>query len=304
MTSTSQLITLADGRHLDVRLSGSDDPNSAVVMYHHGTPSSGRVSCDVLAVAESRGLAVLSWSRPGYATSTRQPGRRVADVANDAREILDRLGISQAFTMGWSGGGPHALACAALLPDRILGVASLAGVAPYAESIDSLNWMAGMGQDNIDEFGAALAGESVLAPALGAAREGLATVTADGIVAEMASLLPEVDRDYLGAGFGDDLAASFREAVEHSADGWVDDDLAFTQPWGFDLASINVPVSIWQGSEDLMVPYSHGQWLVAAMPFARSHLLTGEGHLSVVVGSIDEIVDDLLAHSSSAGPSA
>jgi pimeloyl-ACP methyl ester carboxylesterase len=296
MTSTAQQLRLADGRELDVRIAGGSDPAAPVLVYHHGTPSSGRVPADVVAAATGRGMRVVSWSRPGYATSTRQPGRSVADVASDAREVLDALGIGQVFTMGWSGGGPHALACGALMADRVLGVASLAGVAPYAESIDSLNWMAGMGQDNIDEFGAALAGESVLAPALAGAREGLSTVTADGIVAEMESLLPDVDREYLGPGFGDDLAASFREAVATSADGWVDDDLAFTRPWGFDLATIPVPVAIWQGSEDLMVPFAHGTWLAAAMPHARAHLAQGEGHLSVVVGAIDQIFDDLLAH--------
>jgi len=297
MTAAAQHITLSDGRVLDVRLDGASDPDSAVLMYHHGTPSSGRVSADVVRIAGSRGLRVLSWSRPGYASSTRHHGRSVADVTSDAREVLDQLGIERAFTMGWSGGGPHALACAALLPDRIVGVASLAGVAPYQESLDTLNWMAGMGQDNIDEFGATLAGEAVLAPALAAAREGLAGVTAQGIVAEMESLLPEVDRSYLGSGFGEDLAASFREAVASSADGWVDDDLAFVRPWGFDLPSITVPTAIWQGSEDLMVPFAHGQWLASAMPFARSHLRQGDGHLSVVVGCIEEIIDDLLAHS-------
>jgi hypothetical protein len=296
MTAAAQHITLSDGRVLDVRLDGASDPDSAVLMYHHGTPSSGRVSADVVRIAGSRGLRVLSWSRPGYASSTRHHGRSVADVTSDAREVLDQLSIERAFTMGWSGGGPHALACAALLPDRIVGVASLAGVAPYQESLDTLDWMAGMGQDNIDEFGATLAGESVLAPALAAAREGLAGVTAQGIVAEMESLLPEVDRSYLGSGFGEDLAASFREAVASSADGWVDDDLAFVRPWGFDLSSITVPTAIWQGSEDLMVPFAHGQWLASAMPFARSHLRQGDGHLSVVVGCIEEIIDDLLAH--------
>jgi pimeloyl-ACP methyl ester carboxylesterase len=296
MTSTTQQIALADGRELDVRLSGSNDASAAVVIYHHGTPGSAHVFADVVRAAELRGVRVLSWSRPGYATSTRQPGRDIANVASDAREVLDHLGIASAYTMGFSGGGPHALACAALLPDRILGAASIAGVAPYVESQDSLDWVAGMGQENIDEFDTSLAGESALAPALEAAREGLVTVTADGIVAQMESLLPEVDRAYLGGEFGDDLAVSFREGVANSAAGWVDDNLAFVRAWGFDLASISVPVSIWQGSEDLMVPFSHGQWLAAAMPFARVNLLQGEGHLSVVVGSVDDMVADLIAH--------
>jgi len=209
--------------------------------------------------------------------------------------VLDHLGIDSAYAVGWSGGGPHVLACGALLPGRFRAIGSLAGVAPYVESQGSLDWLDGMGQDNLDEFGASLTGEAALRAYLAPHGEALRTVQADGVVEAMASLLPEADRVHLTGAFGDELARDFREAVEVSIDGWVDDDLAFTRPWGFELAALDLPVTVWQGSEDLMVPLAHGEWLAAAIPGASARLLPGDGHLSIVVGRGAEIVDDLLA---------
>jgi pimeloyl-ACP methyl ester carboxylesterase len=283
--------TLSDGRSLDVRVSGDDD--APVLVYHHGTPSSALLSGSVERAAHARGLRVLSWSRPGYADSTRQPGRTVSSVVADAVEVLDALGIATAVTVGWSGGGPHTLACGALRPDRFRAVGVIAGVAPYVESQGSLDWLDGMGQENLDEFGATLQGEHAVRALVAPSRDVYGSIQADQIVASMATLLPDVDRAYCTDEFGDYLAASFREAVSVGVDGWIDDDLAFARAWGFDLASIAVPVSVWQGSEDLMVPFAHGGWLVGAIPGARAHLLEGEGHLSVVVGRIGDILDDL-----------
>jgi pimeloyl-ACP methyl ester carboxylesterase len=286
-------LTLAAGRSLDVRVTG--DTGAPVVVYHHGTPSSGLLPRSLERAASERGLRVVSWSRPGYADSSRLVGRTVSDVVLDAVEVLDSLGVESAVTIGWSGGGPHTLACGALRPDRFRAVGVIAGVAPYAESRGSLDWLAGMGQDNLDEFGASVRGEDAVRAFLLPGVPGYQMIRADEIVDAMASLLPEVDRGYCTEEFGDDLARSFREAVQVGADGWVDDDLAFVAPWGFDLGALTVPVSVWQGSEDLMVPFAHGQWLVAAIPGARPHLLEGEGHLSVVVGRSGDILDEVVA---------
>lgn len=283
--------TLSDGRTLDLRLSG--DEGSPALVYHHGTPSSGLLSQSVEQAALARGLRVVSWSRPGYSDSTRQPGRTIANVVDDAVEVLDALGIDSAVTVGWSGGGPHTIACGALRPDRFRAVGVIAGVAPYAESQGSLAWLDGMGQENLDEFGATLQGESPLRTLLEAGLPTYQVIQADEIVDAMATLLPDVDRAYCTDEFGDYLATSFREAVSVGVDGWLDDDLAFAAPWGFDLGAISVPVSVWQGSDDLMVPFAHGRWLADAIPGARAHLLEGEGHLSVVVGRIGDILDDL-----------
>jgi pimeloyl-ACP methyl ester carboxylesterase len=151
-----------------------------------------------------------------------------------------------------------------------------------------------MGQENLDEFGATLLGESPLRTLLEVGLPTYQAIQADEIVGAMATLLPDVDRAFCTDEFGDYLATSFREAVSVGVDGWIDDDLAFAAPWGFDLGAISVPVSVWQGSDDLMVPFAHGRWLADAIPGARAHLLEGEGHLSVVVGRIGDILDELL----------
>jgi pimeloyl-ACP methyl ester carboxylesterase len=286
-------LRLPDGRSLDLQVDGPDD--GPVLVYVHGTPSSGLIPDDLGRAALGRGMRLVSWSRPGYSTSARQADRTVASFAADAEAVLDELGVERAWAAGWSGGGPHALALAALLPHRFHAVATLAGVAPYAESQGSLDWLAGMGQDNLDEFGASLEGEDPLRRYLDAHVTALRGVRPADIVASMGSLLPDVDRAHLGGDFGEFIAQSFRESLSVSADGWVDDDLAFVEPWGFDLASIHVPVTVWQGSADLMVPFAHGEWLAAHVPGARARLLEGDGHLSIVVGRADEIVEDLLS---------
>jgi pimeloyl-ACP methyl ester carboxylesterase len=152
-----------------------------------------------------------------------------------------------------------------------------------------------MGDDNVAEFGAALGGEDALRPFLDAARQELAGATSGDLVASFDSLLPDVDRAVLTGEFAEDLLASFREGLSDGVDGWLDDDLAFTRPWGFSLTEITVPVLIWQGSEDLMVPFAHGEWLASRMPAATAHLQDGEGHLSIALGAMDRMLDELVA---------
>ncbi len=298
MTEIARIaLRLSDGRVLDVRDTG---PSGApALVFHHGTPGSGTPEPSLVAAAERRGLRLVQWSRPGYATSTRYAGRVVADVVTDAVEVLDALGIETAVTAGASGGGPHTLACGALRPDRFRAVACIAGVAPYAESLGTLDFLAGMGESNVVEFGAALRGEGEVREFLAAYGDSFAAITPTEIVTELASLLPDVDRAHITAEFGESMAATFRESVSHGIDGMVDDDLAFVRPWGVDLAAVSVPVHVWQGSADLMVPFAHGPWLVGAIPGARAHLVDGEGHLSIEIGHLDEILDLLLE---SAGP--
>ena len=240
----------------------------------------------------ARGLRLVTTSRPGYGDSTPQPGRRVVDVAADTEAVLDGLGASRCLVAGWSGGGPHALACAARLP-AAAAVLVIAGAAPYGA--EGLDWMAGMGEDNVAEFTAAFGGGEELRPFLLREWETFKDVTTDGIVASLGTLLPDVDRAVLTGEYAEDTVASFHEAMRAGVDGWQDDDLAFSQPWGFDLAEISVPVMIWQGSEDLMVPFAHGQWLARHVPGARAHLEDGEGHLSIGVGAIDRMLDELVS---------
>jgi pimeloyl-ACP methyl ester carboxylesterase len=281
-------VELPDGRTLEYLIEGEADRPALVL--HHGTPG-GATRCAPLSDAALRlGFRVLTPGRPGYGGSTPHPGRRVADVAPDTAAMLDALGVTDFVTLGWSGGGPHALACAALLPDRCRAAISMAGVAPYDAS--GLDWLAGMGEENVAEFGAALAGPAQLTEFMAAAEPGFATLTPDNVIEALGDLISDVDKKALVGAMADYLAESARYSVSTGIAGWRDDDLAFTTPWGFDPAALTVPVSVWQGDQDRMVPFTHGQWLAAHVPGARSHLIPGEGHISLI-NDIDAILATL-----------
>jgi pimeloyl-ACP methyl ester carboxylesterase len=270
----------------------SDRPLAPALVFHYGTPSGLVAFPPLVEAAEARGMRLMVCARPGYERSTPAPSRRVADVVPDIAAVLDQLGVDEFVTCGWSGGGPHALACAALLPDRCRRAATIASVAPHGA--DGLDWLEGMGPENIEEFDAAVKGEEVLVSFLESSAGLLATVEADSVVASVEGLLPEVDRACLRGEFAEFMAASLRAGVASGVAGWRDDDLAFIQDWGFDIASAS-RATLWQGSEDKMVPFSHGRWLAGALPSATAHLLEGEGHLSLAVNSIGDILDDLAA---------
>lgn len=286
----SLTIQTPDGRSLDVLVALGD---GLPVLYHSGTPGGAVPWPAAIAAARDAGMRLVTYSRPGYGTSSPQPGRTVADVASDSAAVLQALGIEGFLTFGWSGGGPHALACAAMLPDRCLGAATIAGAAPSTEP--DLDFLAGMGDENIEEFGLAVKGREVLAPALAEMAAPFRRVTGEQIVDAMAGLLSGPDIAALKGPLADYIAAMARESVRVSAEGWVEDDLALCEPWGFDLDSITVPVAIWQGREDLMVPFAHGQWLAGHVPGARPHLIEGVGHISLVA-SLPEILADLFEH--------
>ena len=203
------------------------------------------------------------------------------------------LGVAEYATAGWSGGGPHALACAALHEGRCVRVATLAGVAPHEAA--GLDFLAGMGPENVDEFGAAAQGEATLRGWMAEHAEPFRTVTGAQIAEAFGGLVPQIDRDVLQGGYADHMAAETRRALGGGVDGWVDDDLAFTRPWGFDLAGIDVPVTVWQGDLELMVPATHGTWLRGHIPGAQARTPQGHGHISLVTAHRQEILDWLVA---------
>jgi pimeloyl-ACP methyl ester carboxylesterase len=284
------IISLPDGRRMDIAVSGPDD--GVPLIHQHGTPSSVVQIRSMQEAAHERGLRLVTFSRAGYGESTRMPGRTVADAAGDVEALLDHLGVSRCVVSGWSGGGPHALATAARLGDRVAGVSVIAGVAPYG--VPGLDFLAGMGEANIEEFGAALRGEDELRPLLEAEAVALRKPDVEAMLKAMHTILPEVDRAVVTHEFGESLVAANIEALRHGVDGWVDDDLAFTKPWGFDLDEISIPVFLWQGSEDLMVPFAHGQWLADHIRGVTAHLEQGEGHASIAVGKFGQILDELV----------
>ena len=284
------LIDARDGRDLEVLLGG--DPDGFPWLFHSGTPSAAVDSDFVERFAREAGLRMVTYSRPGYGRSTPRPWPRprIADDLADSVTILDALGIGDFVTLGWSGGGPRALACAALLPGRCRAAASLAGVAP-ADAPD-LDFTAGMAPENVAEFAAAAAGPQAYRAFLAEPVAELATVTGEEVAASLGELITPVDAAALTGEFADWLAATFRHAVAQGVIGWREDGIAIMGPWEFDVRDVRVPVSVWQGGQDAMVPFSHGQWLASNVPGARAHLFEDEGHVSLVV-RLDEILADL-----------
>jgi pimeloyl-ACP methyl ester carboxylesterase len=288
---TQTKVTTADGRSLDVAIAGPEDGD--VVIAHTGTPSSGRVFARTIEAAAERGLRLVSYARPGYRDSDRHPGRSVADCAADVAAIADQLGVERFYTMGGSGGGPHALACAALLPDRVLSAASIAGAAPHDG--EGLDWRAGMGEENVEEMGLAEEGAEALRPWLEREVESFDQASPEDLRDELGDLVSEVDRAALTGAFAEHVHASFHDAVKQGVWGWLDDDLAFVRPWGFDVGAIEVPVTVWQGGQDRFVPPAHGQWLADHVAGARWRLVEDRGHFSRSIADDVEILDDLLA---------
>jgi pimeloyl-ACP methyl ester carboxylesterase len=286
-------IRLPDGRRLDLRVSGP--AGGFPLVFHHGTPGAAAPVRALERAAYARGLRLVTTSRPGYGGSSPQPGRRVVDVAADTAAVLATIGADRSLIAGWSGGGPHALACGARL-DAAVAVLVIAGAAAYGA--EGLDWMAGMGEEGVAEFSAALRGEDQLRSYLLRAREQLKDATAADLVVSLETLLPDVDRAVLTGECGEDLAANFREGLRGGVEGWFEDDIALTRSWGFGLEEISVPTMIWHGSADLMVPFSHGHWLASQLPDASAHLEEGGGHLSVGHGALDRMLNELVSVSS------
>jgi pimeloyl-ACP methyl ester carboxylesterase len=282
-------LTLRDGRTLQVVASGGDGP---ALVFHHGTPGRAMDYRPWIHGASDAGFGWIATSRPGYGGSTPRPGRSVADDADDVTEVLDNLGIERFVAVGWSGGGPHAIACGARLAGRCAGVISLAGVAPYdAMSAAGLDWRAGMTPGNVEEYGLALQGEAPLRAALESWHDEVGTTTGEEIAALLGGVVDAPPEIAAQAGeFAAAVASSFREGVRSGIDGWLEDDLAFVRSWGFALADVAVPVAVWQGDDDRMVPYGHGRLLAELLPHVRPHLLSGENHLSIALGAFAEVL--------------
>ena len=290
-TSRSTRLATPDGRSLDLYLDGPEDGTPLVFIC--GTPGSGLPYQPFVDALAERGLRYVSWSRPGYGSSTRLPERSVAQVVDDTATVLDHLGADRCYVLGWSGGGPHAMACAARMPGRVQAVATIGAVAPWPA--EGLDWMAGMGDENIEEFSASLEGPDALIEFKERAWPIFSKVSGPEMADAFGDLIDDVDRGSLTGEFSDWVAASMREGLREGYWGWFDDDMAFVKPWGFDLGSISVPVHIWQGAHDRMVPFAHGQWLAAHVGNACAHLHEEHGHLSLAVDSVPRILDELTA---------
>jgi pimeloyl-ACP methyl ester carboxylesterase len=274
-------VQLGDGRVLHAYDSGPDAAARLVLVWHHGSPQTGAPLEPVMAAAAARGIRVLSYGRPSYGGSSPNPGRDVASSAADVAAVVDAFGVDRFAAMGASGGGPHALAGAALLPGRVTGVVSIAGIAPYTDAFD---WFDGMRSPG----------------GLRAARQGR---EARERFAETEEFDPE---QFLPADFAAlegewaSLGADVGRSEAFGPGGLIDDDVAFTKPWGFDLGNVEAPVLLVQGEGDRVVPRRHASWMLSRLPNAQLWVRLDDGHVSVL-STVPDAMDWLLANEGRAG---
>jgi pimeloyl-ACP methyl ester carboxylesterase len=283
--TTQRTVRAPDGRTLAIEEAG--DPGGRPVLVHNGTPNSRHLFAPAAADAAARGLRLIGYDRPGYGGSTPQPGRTVADCAADVRAICAELGIDRLAMWGVSGGGPHLLACAALLPDLVTAAASLASLAPA--DAERLDWYEGMGQDNADDFRLLKSDPEAMRAKLETEREETLATTAEDLAKLLKTLLTPTDAAALTGEFAEYLVYTGREGLAPGSQGWWDDGVAHASPWGFELSAIRVPVLLMHGRQDQFVPFGHGQWLAARIPGVEARLLDHDGHLTLETQRIGEV---------------
>lgn len=286
-------VQTADGRTLRVLEYGHT--SGVPVVYHHGTPGCAPADRTTLEQAAALGVRLITYDRPGYAESSRMPGRRYADCTGDVAAIADHLGIERFGSFGVSGGGPHTLACAALLGDRVTASVSSGSPAPF--HAEGLDWSEGMGDLNADEIEIAERGYDALYEHIAGIRKEVLGATAEQSREMIASLLSPVDREALTDEFSEFMHRNAVEALAPGAEGWTDESLAEFEPWGFELDAIAVPTQVWHGGEDRFVPVGHGQWLASRIPGAEARIFPGEGHISLVQKHVGEMLGWLVERS-------
>jgi pimeloyl-ACP methyl ester carboxylesterase len=285
-------VELPDGRTLRILEAG--DPGGRPVFVLHPTPGSKLLYAPHVADATRRGIRLIGHDRAGYGGSTAKPGRAVVDEASDVLAIADSLGIDRFALWGISTGGACALGCAGALPDRLVAVASLGAVAPYPS--EGLDWFAGVAEANIADF--QLFTNEPVAWRRKATREvrEMREMTQEQFYESLFGASPEADRKVLTPELLAFAHAQLQDGLSPGPEGFIDDYLSGTRPWGFELSSIRVPVQLWHGMEDRLVPLAHAKWLAAHLPRAEIHLEPGEGHISLFTQKIAAVQEWLVSH--------
>jgi pimeloyl-ACP methyl ester carboxylesterase len=266
-------LTTPDGRTLAYVERGAAE--GVPVILCHGTPGSRLTRHADPGIYERHGVHAVAYDRPGYGRSDPKPGRSVADAPADIVALADHLGFERFAVVGGSGGAPHALACGALLGDRVLRVGALVTPAPPADDFD---FFEGLAELNVKEFSAALEGPEAIEAFLQSYVDGI-RADADGVIDQMLTELPEIDRERASRPeHREIMRESWIESVRQGSRGWADDDLAFAKPWGFELGDVTVETRVWQGELDVLTPRPHGEYVAARLPNARFEVLEGGGH--------------------------
>jgi pimeloyl-ACP methyl ester carboxylesterase len=278
-------VAAGDGRVLQVLERGH--PDGKPVLVHSGTPNSRLMHEPEVRLAERQEIRLISYDRPGYGGSTPWPGRTVADCAQDVRAIASGLGVERLAIWGISGGGPHALACAALLPDLVPAVGVLASVAPWGA--DGLDYFAGMGELNVDDVRLFFEDRAAARAKCEQDRLEYLQVSTEQLHELLKTLLSPADAAVLTGELAQYLVDCTRSGLAPGAEGWWEDEVALNEPWGFELASIRTPVLLYHGRQDRFVPFGHGEWLAAHIPGVRAELTDDDGHLTLTERHLEQI---------------
>lgn len=283
-------VATQDGRVLKVLEDG--DRVGRPVLVHNGMPNSRLLFASDVRSAQRLGIRLISYDRPGYGGSTRRPGRSVADCAEDVRAIARALDIDRLGVWGISGGGPHAIACAAVLPDLVMSVAVLASVAPWGA--EGLDYFAGTGEWNVEQVSLMLEDPAAARAKCEDNRVQMLTQTLPELMEFLKTLLAPVDAAALTGELGQYVIDATRSGMATSSDGWWDDGLAILEPWGFEFGSIRIPVLLLHGRHDRFVPFAHGEWLARTIPGVEARLTDDDGHLTLTTHHLDEVHSWLL----------
>jgi len=292
VTRLDQSVHLADGRVLGYAEYGP--PEGPPLFLFHGLPGS-RLAAAEMWPGEPDTVRVIAPDRPGMGTSTFQPGRRLTDWPDDVRQLADSLRIQRFLVAGFSGGGPHALAVAHGLPDRVIAVASIAGAGPIGTR-DGRKALKQANPANRLIFALARKAPGLLWPLI--AQHAYAVRRHPGKVLDSAARdksLPEADRQVMtGPALRERMMAAASEAFRQGVRGAIHEAHICARPWGFDPAAIKPPVHIWHGDQDTNVPVAMARYLAGRILGSSVTIYPGEGHL-IVPKHWDEILGALLS---------
>lgn len=274
----TQVVVAPDGRKLSVQISGA--PWGQPVFLFHGTPGVGRGPRPRGIVLHRLGIRLISYNRPGYPGSDRNKNRTVADAATDVKAIADDFGIDRFSVVGRSGGAPHALACAAILNKQVICGAALGSLAPY--DAEGLDWSLGMADSNVQAYRDAEANLGALIATL-QKQAGQVRGNSGGLLRKLWKELASDDKDVVGdIALRRIIAEVHAEALRDNVDGWLDDIVALSRPWGFELSEITAPVKLWHGGKDVFSPATHTYWLHKRIPNSTLEIEDQKAHFSSV----------------------
>ncbi len=286
------VVDTADGRRLAV--SDGGQPDGIPVLVHYGTPNSRLQYGPDVANASEHGIRFITYDRPGYGESSPKPGRTVADCVDDVRAICSALNIDRVLTWGISGGGPHVLACAALLGDLVPAAASLASPAPWGA--DGLDYYAGMGELNVEDMQLFFSDRVAARAKAEKDRDEMLGATPEQTLEILKTLVSPADAAVFTPQLAEYFVRSAAAGLAPGAEGWWEDSVAHLGPWGFELSDIAMPVLLMHGRKDRFVPFGHGAWLAAHIPGVEARLTEDDGHLTLTTLHLGEVHDWLLQH--------